>query len=71
MPEQLKLGDKSLNGGYVNWELRGDQKYRVFVRAYTDTDVSLATLSCLLEKPKSLAICLGSSLNQILNQNSI
>ena len=44
MPEQLKLGDNSFNGGFVNRELHADDKYRVFVRAYTADDVSFIPL---------------------------
>jgi len=47
MPQQLKLGDNSQNGGFVNRPLHTDEKYRVFVRAYTADDVSLARLSLL------------------------
>jgi len=40
MPQQLKLGDNSYNGGFVNRPLQKKDEYRVFVRAYTANDVS-------------------------------
>ena len=41
MPPQMKLGDSSFNGGFVNRPLQNSDEYRVFVRAYTADDVSV------------------------------
>jgi len=45
MPRQMKLGDNSFNGGFVNRPLHRNEEYRVFVRAYTADDVSVLFLA--------------------------
>ena len=59
MPEQLKLGDNSFNGGFVNRELQGDEKYRVFVRAYTADDVSVQLFCICQKKSGHFLFCLS------------
>ena len=40
MPKDMELGDNSFQGEFFNRPLQTDKKYRVFVRAYTDDNVS-------------------------------
>ena len=44
MPPQMKLGDSSTVGGFVNRPLKQNEEYCVFVRAYTADDVRATCL---------------------------
>ncbi len=40
LPNEFRLGDNGKYGGYHNRQLKEEQVYKVFVRAYTANSVS-------------------------------